>query len=213
MTGRTLALMVAASVAACDGGASSTTGDSNRAIPRPVPGKLTIGLASVTLANDCGTAPMTEPPQPTTGSSGAARAERSAGSAIGAMPPSAAKRAAEEPCQQSSVQLVVSNLTAASASMQVKSVTVIDGKGARVAELGASKPSRWVGDAYQPWDGSVEQGATLNVAYALSRPAVAAGETYTVRVVLATAGGDTTVETQASVEVSGPASLPPGVST
>jgi hypothetical protein len=118
---------------------------------------------------------------------------------------SQAKRA----CQQSSVQLVVSNTTAATASVKVKSVTVLDRTGATVVQLNSYEPSRWADDTYQPWDGSIEAGATLNVAYSLSEPAVNAGETYTVRVVVETAGGDTTVETQASLEIYGPASVPP----
>ncbi len=210
MNGRGLAILLLASAAACSGSSNPTPTDPIGNTPEPAAGKVSVALASVTLAEDCGTAPTTAPAEPTTA---AASATQDVPSGAVSSQRVAAGSMAKRACQQSSVQLVVSNTTAASASMKVKSVTVLDSTGATVVQLNSYEPSRWAADTYQPWDGSIEAGATLNVAYSLSEPAVNAGETYTVRVVVETAGGDTTVETQASAEVYGPASLPPGAVT
>jgi hypothetical protein len=210
MDRRSLGLLGAIFVAACSTSAPSTPPAPETPPPGPVPlpipgpGNVTVDLASVTLANDCGTAPTTAPTRIATGAPAVDPAGHAAGSST------MAADSVERPCRQSSVQLVVSNRTGTSARLRVTSVTVLD-RGASIGELRPGKPSRWAGDRYEVWDETVAADASLNVAYALSRPAVFAGMTYTVRVVISTVGGDTTVETQAAVE--GPASLPPGVST
>lgn len=213
MNGRGLAILLLASAAACSGSSNPTPTEPVGNAPDPAAGKVSVALASVTLAEDCGTAPTTAPAEPTTAPAASASAASQDVPAGVSSQRVAAGAMAKRACQQSSVQLVVSNTTAASASVKVKSVTVLDSTGATVVQLNSYEPSRWADDTYQPWDGSIEAGATLNVAYSLSEPAVNAGETYTVRVVVETAGGDTTVETQASAEVYGPASLPPGAVT
>jgi hypothetical protein len=158
--------------------------------------KVDVSIASVTLADDCGTGPTTMPSEP------AAAADISAGASM-----SQAYRA----CQQSSIQLRVENSTAEASTVAIQKIELIDERGAMVAELTPREPSRWVDDSYQAWDQEVAPSELLQVSYALSAPNVARGASYTVRVTVSSADGERTLEQKTTLHAE--ASLPPDVVT
>lgn len=196
--GTTLLASLAAFVVAC--GSSKPQPPTNK----PVPNTVDVAIASVTLADDCGTGPTTIPPVQSSRASKPSPefADLAEGASM-----SQAKRA----CEQSSVQLRVANGTQAASDITIKKVEVLDESGNVVGELTPREPSKWTGDAYQPWDGKVDAAQTLQVSYALSQPSVSAGSTYTVRVIVGSAEGDRTLQTKTTLEA--PASLPPGAVT
>lgn len=173
-------------------------------IKKPVPNTVDVAIASVTLAEDCGTGPTTQPP-----AQSMSRTRPSTEFADMAEAP--ARSMAKRMCEQSSVQLRVANGTAAASDISIKKVELIDESGNVLRELTPREPSKWTGDSYQPWDGKIDAAQTLQISYSLSEPAVSAGGTYTVRVTIASAEGDKTLETKKTLEA--PASLPPGAVT
>ena len=187
------ALFLALSAVAWSCGPSS-------APPTTPPGNTREGvdvtIASVTLADDCGTGPTTQPSQP-------AADEPTAGARSQVM--------ADYACEQSSIQLRVANDTADGSTLSIQKIELIDDRGTLVAELTSRSPSRWADDTYQEWDERVAAHETLQVSYALSAPTVARGATYTVRVTVATSEGEETLEQRATLEAE--ASLPPDVVT
>jgi len=170
---------------------------------KPVPNTVDVAIASVTLADDCGTAPTTIPP--------AQSMKHKPSPEFADMAAGASMAEAKRMCEQSSVQLRVANGTQAASDITIKKVEVLDESGNVVGELTPRDPSKWTGDAYQPWDGKVDAAQTLQVSYALSQPSVSAGSTYTVRVIVGSVEGDKTLETKMTLEA--PASLPPGAVT
>ncbi len=165
-----------------------------------------VSIASVTLADDCGTGPTTVPPEP---APAAAMAEPAAGDV--AQGASAKMSLARRACEQSSIQLRVANATGAAAKVAIQKVELIDGSGATIGELTPRDPSRWSDDSYQAWDEEVAATQVLQVSYALSAPLVVRGATYTVRVTLAAGDDKRTLEQQTTLEAE--ASLPPGAVT
>ncbi len=158
-----------------------------------------VTISSVTLADDCGTGPTTQPSEP----AAAEVDEPSAGARSQVM--------ADYACEQSSIQLRVANDSADGSTLSIQKIELIDDRGTLVAELTSRSPSRWADDTYQEWDERVAAHETLQVSYALSAPAVARGATYTVRVTVATNEGEETLEQRATLEAE--ASLPPDVVT
>ncbi len=202
-----LALALAAAALSCGGSPEPDTTPGKQP-PVTVGKKVDVAIASVTLADDCGTGPTAVPPaqpqaQVQAGDSlHEPAAKRSAGASM-----SMARRA----CEQSSVQLRVANGTDAASKVTIQKVELLDARGAKVADLTPRAPSRWADDTYQAWDEQVAASATLQVSYALTAPSVARGATYTVRVTLVTGDGERTLEQPVHLEAE--ASLPPGVVT
>ena len=195
----TLATALAAVAISCGGKSPPPT-------PKVVPNTVDVAIASVTLADDCGTGPTTSPPVQ-------ARAQRPSPEMGFGDAPAGARSASmvQRMCEQSSVQLRVTNGTAAASDVSIKKIELLDESGNVLRELTPREPSKWTGDAYQPWDQKVDAAQTLQISYALSEPSVSAGGTYTVRVTVASASGDNTIETKTKLEA--PASLPPGAVT
>ena len=170
-----------------------------------------LSIASVTLADDCGTGPTAEPPVAEAGSmqqpAGPAgeRESMSKGSARASM-------SGDRACEQSSVQLRVANGTTAASAISIKKVEVLTESGDVIGELQWRTPSRWVDDAYQAWDEQVAPSQVLQVSYSLTAPGpVLPGSTYTVRVTVAAGDGERTIETKTTLQAE--ASLPPGAVT
>ncbi|HUQ01677.1 MAG TPA: hypothetical protein VM261_04240 [Kofleriaceae bacterium] len=195
-------IAVSATALAC--GAKSDPGTTT---PPTKAAKVDIAIASVSLADDCGHGPTVAPPEPAQ-----AQAQAPAPSAVaGDMAAGASMSMAKRACEQSSIQLRVANSTSNASKVTVQKVELLDESGNLVAELTPRDPSRWTEDSYQTWDEQVAASETLAVSYALSAPNVMRGATYTVRVVIASADGERTLETQTTLEAE--ASLPPGVVT
>lgn len=201
MTLRTALLASLATVAVACGGGKSTPPTN-----KPMPNTVDVAIASVTLADDCGTGPTTSFPAQT---SRVAKPSPEFGDMD--MGEAASMSQAKRACEQSSVQLRVVNGTKAASDISIKKIELVDESGTVLRELTPREPSKWTGDAYTAWDGKADAGQTLQVSYALSEPSVSAGGTYTVRVTVASAEGDKTLETKTTLEA--PASLPPGAVT
>jgi hypothetical protein len=192
----TLTLALAAFTLSCGGAPPTTTPLT------PTTNKVDVAIASVTLADDCGTGPTAYPPSPPS-----PLMQQPADSPRESMSMSMGDRA----CEQSSIQLRVANGTAAPATITVKKVELLDETGTVLGELQYREPSQWADDGYQTWDQQVAPDQMLQVSYALSQPAVMAGGTYTVRVTIAAGDGDQTLEQKTTLEAE--ASLPPGAVT
>ncbi len=197
----TLSIALTALVISCGGGKPTPPTHT------PVPNTVDVAIASVTLANDCGTGPTTSPPVQSSMQKPATEL------GFGDAPEGARSMAsmAQRMCEQSSVQLRVTNGTSTGSDISIKKIELLDESGTVLRELTPREPSKWTGDAYQPWDQKVDAAQTLQISYALSEPSVSAGGTFTVRVTVASAGGDKTLETKTKLEA--PASLPPGAVT
>jgi hypothetical protein len=201
----TLLLLVSTLTLSCGGSPSAP----NKPDPHPQPdphvtaGPVDLSIASVTLADDCGTGPTASPL-----SAAPAGAVPMGDSSLFA---GAASRAARA-CEQSSVQLRVANKTEVPSKITIKKIELLDESGAVIGELTPRDASQWSGDTYQPWDEQVAANQVLQVSYALSRPAVSPGGTYIVRlVVVAGDGGEATIEQRKTIQAE--ASLPPGAVT
>jgi hypothetical protein len=192
-------LALAAFAFACGGSPAPDTTPRNKA------NKVEVTIASVTLADDCGTGPTTMPSEPTASLGDSASMDEPSGGA--SMSASMARRA----CEQSSIQLRVANSTDAGSKVAIEKVEVLDESGAVVGELTPRDPSKWDADAYAAWDEQVAPSQVLQVSYALSAPLVERGATYTVRVTLAAGDDQRTLEQKTTLEAE--ASLPPGAVT
>lgn len=199
-----LFLALAAFVLSCGGSKPPPSGPSNQA------GEVGLTISSVTLADDCGTGPTTEPDDESEVAL-AAPPVQAGEAASQAYEPGASMSQRKRACEQSSVQLRVENGTKAGAAIEVKKVELLDESGGVIGELEAREPSRWAEDVYEPWNQQVAPTQVLQVSYALSAPAVHAGGTYTVRVTIASGDGERTLERKTTLEA--PASLPPGAVT
>jgi len=172
--------------------------------PPTNPAKVDVSIASVTLADDCGTGPTAMPPEPPEKTASIEQERMAKGASMSI-------QAGDRACEQSSIQLRVANSTTTASKVTVQKVELLDESGTKVAELTPRAPSQWADDSYQTWDEQVAASATLQVSYALSAPNVMRGATYTVRVVISSADGERTLEQKTTLEAE--ASLPPGVVT
>jgi hypothetical protein len=207
-----LGLFLAVSTAALACGSSHEPDTTTPPITKKA-AKVDVAIESVTLADDCGGGPMIPPPalpEPEEKTASASMSQRKAApSASMAGDVAMGARA----CEQSSIQLRVTNSSDAASKVTVQKVELLDASGTKVADLTPRAPSKWAADdyTYQTWNEEVAPNATLQVSYALNAPHVARGETYTVRVVIGAAGEEQTLETKTTLEFE--ASLPPGVVT
>jgi hypothetical protein len=201
---RSLFLALTAAALSCGGTVTDPT------LPNGEP--VQISIAAVTLADDCGTGPRT-PPAPETASIQKQPSRKEAGREARSVAYDSewAGARGDRACEQSSLQLRVENGTGAPATISIRKIEIVDERGTTVGELTAREPSRWMDDAYQPWDEQIGADQIMQVSYALSQPFVHAGESYTVRVTVAAGDDERTVERRTMIEA--PASLPPGVVT
>ena len=110
-------------------------------------------------------------------------------------------------------------ITASAASrIRIKSVKLYDEKGALVATLRASKPTRWstTSATYETWNESISAAGTTNASYVLTRPdwdrvTDRWNKTFTLKTVISVGGVDQAA--QKDVTLSAPTSLPPNVRT
>lgn len=197
---RPVLFLAAAALAWSCGGAA----DPDTVPPTNKATTLEVSIASVTLADDCGTGPTAIPSEP------AATMDEAAGGSMGG---ASAKSQAygDRACEQSSIQLRVANSTDAASKVVIQKVEVLDDAGTVVAELTPRAPSRWDNDAYQAWDEQVAPSQVLQVSYALTAPYVMRGATYTVRVTVAAGDDERTLEQKTTLEAE--ASLPPDAVT
>jgi len=190
-------LAIVLALVACSGTKSSKDG-------------ITVELASVTLANDCGDRgyqPPPPPPEPTASanmaSKEAARQEvaRVEPAAEMPCPPGKQCRSFSGGCAQTSMQLAFrANSTA---TVTVKKVELLDGMGKYVQDLAPRLPSRWDADRYVVWNEQLEPGKPIAASYALAAPDWrklggddARTKKYHLRVVITVNDSDHTLEKQ-----------------
>lgn len=197
----------------------------------PTPPAIKVELSGVTLAEDCAdgqrTKPLAPPPVKQAGS-GAPSPEATS------MPPPSAKTAAvaadmpsagacargahcgglpQPACEQTAMQLLVYVPAGAVATkLAIKTVELLDDKGAVVGTLTARAPSQWDGKgAYVTWNEAVTPTTgSLAVSYKLSAPDWnkltggiwnAASKKFSMRVTVSISDKDRTLEKQAIVPV------------
>jgi len=197
----TLLLLLSAFTLSCGGKPTPPQTPDTTPPTNATGGQVDLSIASITLAEDCGTPPSSPP---------LSSAREAA--PMGDVDQSFASVAYERRgCEQSSVQLRVANGTEAPSTITIRKVELLDERGAVLRELTPRDASQWSSDTYQPWDQQVAANQTLQVSYALSDPSVSPGGTYTVRLVVATAAGERTIEQRTTLQAE--ASLPPGAVT
>ncbi len=175
----------------------------------PAPGGIVVDIASVSLAEDCGTG--AQPADPVRASSSSRPNPASIASSQ-----SDESQAGEAACEQTTMQLAIKGGSSGGA-IRIKRVELLDAKGKVVGTLTPRTPSRWVDSDYQAWKERVEAGQNLTASYALSAPnwdKLSGGRdpsvAYRVRVTIAIGGEERTFDKAATIE--GPAlPLPEGV--
>jgi len=184
--------LLALSLSACaahDGPVSSTGRELEKPPETPTPhAELKIAIASVTLEQNCPDPP--EPVAPASTTAAEAPAERAPEMAqqpapVGSMaqpapgaPLARAKRSADAgpwqpPCNQSTMQLALSNTGDAPGALTIKAIRLLDAASKKpLGALNARRPSLWSDTGgYQKWDQQILPGATLKTSYSLDEPA------------------------------------------
>lgn len=177
----------------------------------PAPGAIVVDIASVSLAEDCGTG--AQPADPIRQSS----SRPNPATVVGSSSQLEESQAGEAACEQTTMQLSIK--AGSAGAVRVKRVELLDAKGKVVGTLTPRTPSRWVDSDYQAWNERVEAGQNLTASYALTAPnwdKLPGGRdpsvAYRVRVTIAIGGEERTFDKAATIE--GPAlPLPEGVVT
>jgi hypothetical protein len=174
--------------------------------PAPAKATATVTLVSVSFANDCGGTPPSGPPAPPAPNRRAPSAQAPQDSAR----PDVAKERYR--CEQTSMQLSIA--ANKDATVKIKTVEVLDDKGASLGMLSTTKPTRWAASssAYEAWDEKVAAGQTALVSYVLSQPGFvnrydSHDRMYTVKVTASVGGIDQALQTTVMV-VAQPAPVP-----
>lgn len=209
---------------ACSKAESPTTvPDDPRPHVTPRAPEVKVELAGVTLADDCADTVRTKPLAPPPAR---AAAPASARTAIIKAPSASMERGTvagdcAEPncgmpapaCEQTAMQLSVKVPDGAAVTkLRIKRVELLDAGGKPFGTLTARAASKWNGtDAYVPWDETIAAGKSdFAVSYKLTSPDWnkiaggkwgAAGKKFTLRVTVMVSDKDSTVEKQATVEI------------
>ena len=149
--------LLALSLSACaahDGPVSASSRELEKPPPETIPhADLKIAIASVTLEQNCPDPP--EPVVPASTTAAEAPAEPAPGAVGAAMPPAPgaplarAKRSADAgpwqpPCNQSTMQLALSNTGVAPGTLRIKAIRLLDAASKKpLGTLNARRPSLW----------------------------------------------------------------------
>ena len=163
---------------------------------------ISVEIASVTLADQCGSNGRMQPPVKT------AQAPAKPADPAVVAPGRPAKRmpgqdVARRACEQTSMQLSLK--APAAEQVTVKKVELLDANGTLINELLATAPQKWDGAAYAAWDQKLAAGDDVVVAYALGAPDwnkiggryAANGKTFQLRVTLVVGTTERVVQKQA----------------
>lgn len=128
--------------------------------PANSPAAITVAIASVQLSANCPDEPS--PAAPEAKPSDAGRASQSRSSIT------REEYERQSGCQQSTLQLALTNTGGRSGKLHLEQVRVLDGKTRRVlGTLPSRKPSHWRADAYQPWDEQIAGNTLTQASYRL----------------------------------------------
>jgi len=123
------------------------------------PSTVDAAISAATLGNDCGGSGES-------GFAGDCAPEPAASSDAG----TGARGGCGGLCQQSNVQLALTNKGTAKAAFAVVDVHLLDATtGARLDDADAKNPRIWTGSAYTAWDQTLAAGATARVTYDMTQ--------------------------------------------
>lgn len=136
--------------------------------PAPdVPAAIAIAVASVQISQDCPDEPNPAPPARPIASDASMHVSDMAESKSRSYSP----RIGPPTCDQSTLQLSLTNTGGRTSTLQLEQVRILDGTGKRVlGTLPSRKPTFWSADTYQPWNQQVPGNLTAQVAYRLGEP-------------------------------------------
>lgn len=166
------ALVALGALGACWRSSSPDTG-AGAAPPEPRPGAISVDLAAVTLADDCGDAGRPPPPPPPATITASKTSPAAAAPAEMAVPADMCEGCApsQGACEQTSMQLAIRAGGATQpTTIRIKHVELLDEAGKLVERLAPRAPTQWSGDAYRPWQETVAPGQSLAASYRLSAP-------------------------------------------
>lgn len=190
---------------------------------KPSAAKVTVAMASATLADDCGFEvdhPPPPAPDPVEGKPTAPVWRK--GATSDEAPAAGAKSKRRQRCEQTTMQLSITATPGAPVKVTVKKVEVFDESGKSLGLLTAREPAIWSqSESYAPWDERIVASGQYSVSYALSQPAWGSedrrNKTYLVRAVVSVDGEDQSVNRevalQKEVTIQAPTSLPAMVKT
>jgi hypothetical protein len=205
-----ITLAAAAAAAAAFAGCWS----SSKPGPTAQRGGVTVDLAAVTLAEDCGD-DFAAPP-PAASASQASMPKMAGDVAQGSCLEGSECGGGARACEQTSMQLAVRSTSDAPTIIRIKHVELVDESGKLVGRLEPRAPVVWASDGYRPWDQTVAAGTTLATSYALSAPPWhaldggkwgAASKTFQLRVTLVIGDSDRTIDKV--VAIAAPAMIEP----
>ena len=128
--------------------------------PPDSPAAITVAIASVQISGDCPDEPT--PAAPTANPVDASRASQSRSSIT------REEHERQAGCQQSTLQLALTNTGGRSGKLHLDQVRLLDGKTRRLlGTLPSRKPSHWRADTYQPWDEQIVGNAVTQASYRL----------------------------------------------
>lgn len=132
--------------------------------PAPdAPAAIAIAVASVQISQDCPDEPN---PVPTASDASMHESDMKTSQSRSHTP-----RIGPPPCDQSTLQLSLTNTGGRTSTLQLEQVRILDGTGKRVlGTLPSRKPTFWSADTYQPWNQQVPGNLTAQVAYRLGEP-------------------------------------------
>lgn len=183
---------------------------------------VAVELASVTLADDCGSpvppSPAFAQPPPAAPSRSAPR-KPSTPSVVAPADCAMEGCGSRRHCEQTSMQLSLRAPAGAKpTTIRIKKVELLDAKGKLLQVLAARTPTRWTDKGYAAWDQQIGAGEALATSYALESPSWdkltngrynAHSKTFQLRVTVTVGTANKTVEKQSIT----PAMLPPPVPT
>lgn len=225
-------MLVVVMLAACSRADSPTTDRPEPGLA-PKPPQITVELAGVTLSEDCSAGQPTKPLAPPPVKPSKAAADQAAPSSppaaaagSGMQDPASARMAAgscaqgmpcgglpQPACEQTAMQLLVGVPAGAIATtLKIKTVELLDDKGAVAGTLTAREPSKWDGQGtYVAWDEAITpSGGSVAVSYKLTAPEWtkltggiwnAASKKFALRVTVSISDKDRTIEKQSLVPV------------
>lgn len=132
------------------------------------PAAIAVAVASVQISRDCPDEPTSASPARTSTRDDAAMRERETSESRSS---SRSPNRGPPVCEQSTLQLSLTNTGGRSSTLALEQVRILDGSGKRVlGTLPSRKPTYWQNDTYRPWNEQIPGNLTAQVAYRLGEP-------------------------------------------
>jgi len=140
--------------------------------PADSPAAVTVAVASVQISRDCPDEPTpAAAPEAKRDAKPRAPSDLRESEASELQSSSKMRNPGAPTCDQSTLQLSLTNTGGRAAKLHLEQVRVLDGHTKRVlGTLASRKPASWRGDSYQPWDEQVIGNARTQATYRLGEP-------------------------------------------